>query len=128
MEEYSLAAPSRGDDPLYGAGDTLARQVRFLEANLSAIPDYVYAFDRRRRFAYANPAMLGLFGLTSEQMLGKSFADLDYPADLASLLNGHIDQIFADGTTIENEVFYRSPTGHAAYFSYVWGPVLGPDG
>ncbi len=99
MEEYSLAAPSRGDDPLYGAGDTLARQVRFLEANLSAIPDYVYAFDRRRRFAYANPAMLGLFGLTSEQMLGKSFADLDYPADLASLLNGHIDQIFADGTT-----------------------------
>ena len=128
MEEYSLAAPARGDDPLYGAGDTLARQVRFLEANLSAIPDYVYAFDRHRRFAYANPAMLGLFGLTSEQMLGKSFADLDYPADLASLLNGHIDQIFADGTTIENEVFYRSPTGHAAYFSYVWGPVLGPDG
>ncbi|MBB4615983.1 PAS domain-containing protein [Sphingomonas abaci] len=128
MHEYSLAAPARGDDPLYGAGETLARQVRFLEANLSAIPDYVYAFDRDRRFAYANPAMLGLFGLTSEEMLGKSFIDLDYPADLAALLNGHIDQIFADGATIQNEVFYRSPTGHAAYFSYAWGPVLGPDG
>lgn len=128
MEEYSLAAPARGNDPLYGAGETLARQVRFLEANLSAIPDYVYAFDRHRRFAYANPAMLGLFGLTSEEMLGKSFADLDYPADLATLLNGHIDQIFADGATIENEVFYRSPTGHAAFFSYAWGPVLAPDG
>ena len=128
MEEYSLAAPARGDDPLYGAGDTLARQVRFLEANLSAIPDYVYAIDRNRRFAYANPAMLGLFGLTSDDMLGRSFADLAYPADLAALLDSHIDQIFADGLTIQNEVFYRSPTGHAAYFSYFWGPVLGPDG
>ena len=128
MKEYSLAATARGDDPLYGAGETLARQVRFLEANLSAIPDYVYAFDRHHRFAYANPAMLGLFGLTSKEMLGKSFADLNYPADLATLLTGHIDQIFANGATIENEVFYRSPTGHAAYFSYVWGPVLGLDG
>ncbi|WP_210318344.1 PAS domain S-box protein [Aureimonas endophytica] len=103
-------------------------RARFLEANLSSIPDYVYAFDRQRRFAYANPAMLALFGLSAPQMLGRTFEDLDYPLDLADLMNGHIDRIFAEGVTIEDEVFFRSPTGHAAYFAYLWGPVRGEDG
>ena len=112
------------------SADAAARggRARFTEANLSSIPDYVYAFDRQRRFAYANPAMLDLFGLSSADLLGKTFEDLDYPADLGRLLNGHIDRIFAEGVTIEDEVFFRSPTGQAAYFAYLWGPVRGEDG
>lgn len=108
--------------------EALMRQVRFLEANLSAIPDYVYAFDRERRFVYANPAMLALFGLSAEAMLGRSFADLDYPPDLARRLDGDLDRIFAEGAIVQNEVFFASPSGHAAYFSYLWGPVRGADG
>jgi PAS domain S-box-containing protein len=106
----------------------LTRQGRFLEANLSSIPDYVYAFDRQRRFAYANSPMLALFGLSADELLGRSLADLDYPPDLARLLNSHMDQIFAEGVTIEDEVFFRSPTGHAAYFAYRWGPARNDAG
>jgi PAS domain S-box-containing protein len=105
-----------------------AARARQLEAILSAIPDYVYAFDRRRRFTYANPAMSGLFGLSAETMLGKTFADLDYPAQLAERLNGHIDGVLNGGPPIEDEVFFRSPTGHAAYFSFLWGPAYADDG
>lgn len=103
-------------------------RARLLEACLSSIPDLVYAFDRQRRFVYANPAVLALFGIGADELVGKTFADLDYPANLTDLLSGQIDQIFATGTTVEDEVFYRSPTGQAAYFSYVWGPVRGQDG
>jgi PAS domain S-box-containing protein len=103
-------------------------QACFPEANLSSVPDFVYAFDRQRRFAYANPAMLDLFGLPAAQMLGRTFDELKYPPDLADLLNSHIDRIFAEGVTIEDEVFFRSPTGHAAYFAYLWGPVRGETG
>ena len=67
---------------LEGASAVLASQ-SFLDATLSSIPDFVYAFDPQRRFAYANPATLAFFGLPAEEMLGKTFADLDYPADLA---------------------------------------------
>ncbi len=119
---------SNGGAAALAADAERASRSRFLEATLSSIPDFVYAFDRQRRFAYANPAMLALFGLPAAQFLGKTFEDLDYPPELAALLNGHIDRIFEEGVTIEDEVFYRSPTGYAAYFSYLRGPIRGEDG
>lgn len=110
------------------AREVVASQSRFLDATLSSIPDFVYAFDPQRRFAYANRAMLDLFGRSADEMLGKTFADLDYPPDLADRLNGHIDRVLSDGVTVEDEVFYRSPTGYEAYFDFIWGPVRGEDG
>ena len=95
---------------------------------MSSIPDFVYAFDAQRRFAYANRAMLKLFGLSANELLGKTFAELGYPADLAAKLNGDIDRVLKHGVIVEDEVFYRSPTGYAAYFDYLWGPVRGEDG
>lgn len=106
----------------------LASHFRMFEATLSSIPDFVYAFDTRGRFAYANPAMLALFGRSADEVLGKSFADLGYPPDLAHRLNTDIDRVLRDGVTVEDEVFYRSPTGYAAHFAYLWGPVHAEDG
>ena len=126
-EQASPAVASKGSERRSAAAEA-ARQASFLEASLSSIPDYIYAFDRDRRFAYANPAMHELFGLSAAGIVGKTLAELDYPPDLVDLLNRHIDQVFQDGGTVEDEVFFRSPTGHAAYFAYLWGPILGEDG
>ncbi|WP_172601265.1 PAS domain-containing protein [Rhizobium leguminosarum] len=113
-----------------GAWFDAASRVRFrlLEATLASIPDFVYAFNRDRRFVYANPAMLALFLLSAEEMVGKNFSDLKYPPDLAARLNGHIDHVLREETTIEDEVFYRSPSGYEAYFHFLWGPVRAEDG
>lgn len=118
----------RATEQIEQAQTVLAAQTRFLDGTLSSIPDFVYAFDRERRFAYANQAMLDLFGLTADEMLGKTFAELSYPPALAERLNGYIDRIFSDGEIIEDEVFFKSPTGREAYFAFLWGPVLGEDG
>jgi PAS domain S-box-containing protein len=127
-EKPSTAAIWDHGDAVSDADAAGARRVRFLEANLASIPDYVYAFDRKRRFVYANPAMLGLFGLSAAEMLGKTHAELAYPPDLDTLLSGHIDRIFEHGVTVEDEVLFRSPTGRVAYLQYLWGPVRGEDG
>jgi PAS domain S-box-containing protein len=111
-----------------GTSTALLGRSSLFHAAVSSIPDFVYAFDRQGRFAYANPAMLDLFGLSADQMLGKTFTDLGYPAELAGRLNRHIDQVLQEGVTVEDEVFYRSPTGRAAYFAYLWGPVRASDG
>ncbi|GJD96100.1 PAS domain S-box protein [Methylobacterium iners] len=105
-----------------------ASQLRFLEATLSSIPDFVYAFDRERRFAYANEAMLGFFGLPASAMLGRTLADLNYPPDLAKDLNGHIDRVLNEGVTTEGEFYYRSPSGCGAYYDFLWGPLRAADG
>lgn len=118
----------RGAEQLQAAIAKAARQSRFVEATLSSIPDFAYAFDTQRRFAYVNKAILGLFGLSADEIIGKTLADLDYPVDLAAHLNGHIDDVLRDGVRIEDEVFFRSPTGYAAYFDYRWGPVFADDG
>jgi PAS domain S-box-containing protein len=118
----------RAAERIEEAGAELASQSRFLEATLSSIPDFVYAFDPERRFAYANPAMLALFGLSADEMLGRTFADLDYPPELADRLNAHVDRVLRNGVTVEDEVFYESPTGYRAYFAFLWGPVRGADG
>lgn len=123
-----MTAISLDRTPGFATDRALAEISPFPAATLSFIPDFVYAFDRRRRFVYANPAMLGLFGLSLDEMLGRTFADLDYPPDLADRLNGHIDRVLQDGVTIEDEVFFESPTGRAAYFNFVWGPAVAKDG
>lgn len=110
-----------------GSSD-LAARLRLTESTLASIPDFIYAFDRQRRFAYANPAMLGLFGLSENELLGKTLADLDYPDELRERLNGHMDAVLQTGHTVEDEVFYCSPTGRSAYFSSRWGPVRAADG
>jgi PAS domain S-box-containing protein len=118
----------RTDERIAATGAELASQSRFLRATLSSIPDFVYAFNTQRRFVYANPAMLALFGLSADEMLGRNFADLGYPSDLANRLNAHIDRVLNDGVTVEDEVFYRTRTGYGAYFALLWGPVCAEDG
>lgn len=128
MPEPARSAP-HDDGPTAQRSDSLVvLSSEFQAAQLAAIPDFVYAFDRERRFAYANPAMLGLFGLSAREMLGKTLADLNYPPELAHRLNGQIDRIFEDAVTVEDEVFFRSPTGRSAYLAYRWGPVCADDG
>ncbi len=96
----------RAGERIEAAAAKFASQSRFMEATLSSIPDYVYAFDAERRFVYANPVMLGLFGLTADEMLGRTFEDLDYPPDLATHLKKDIDRVFKDGGTVEDGVFF----------------------
>ncbi len=110
------------------AEEALASQSRFLDATLSSIPDMVYAFDRDRRFVYVNRTMEDRLGLARSQIVGRSFAELNYPPDLTERLDAHIDHIFRTGETVADEVLYIGPSGRSAYLSFNWGPVRAQDG
>ena len=71
--------PSSAIDRSDAASTRLAGQPVSLEATLSFIPDFIYAFDREGRFVYANPATQALLGRSEKEIIGSNFADLAIP-------------------------------------------------
>lgn len=106
----------------------LKRQSQMFDSLLTNITDFVYAFDREGRFIYSNRPLLDLLGISLEQIVGKTFHDLPYPADLATTLHTYIQRVVEHKQQIVDETPYTSPAGVMGYYEYIFSPVLGDDG
>jgi len=104
------------------------RQARTYDAMLSSIQDFVYCFDPAGRFIFANNPLLELLGLSLDQIAGKTFHDLPYPASLAATLHENIARVVATGATVRDETPYTSPGGRSGHYEYIFSPIFGPDG
>ena len=105
-----------------------ATQMRIFDTTLSSIRDFAYIFDREGRFLYANKALLDLWELPLDQIVGKNFFDLQYPADLASRLQQQIQQVIDTRAIVMDETPYTSRTGAGGYYEYIFTPVFAADG
>jgi PAS domain S-box-containing protein len=104
-----------------------AQQLRVFKT-LSSIIDYAYTFDSEGRFLYSNQALLDLLGLPLNDVIGKTFLELPYPAELAFKLQAQIQQVFDTKQKVMDETSYISPTGVVGYYEYIFNPVFGSDG
>ena len=104
------------------------RQSRIFDTTLSSIADFAYTFDRAGRFLYINQPLLDLWKLKSEEAVGKTFFELPYPKDLATRLQGQIEEVFATGQILADETRYTSPAGIVGYYEYILSPVFGAEG
>jgi PAS domain S-box-containing protein len=89
---------------------------------LSAITDFVYFFDRDGRFLYVNKALLDLWGLALEAVVGQNFFDLKYPDDLSEKLQRQIQQVFTSREVLSDETPYTSPAGVVGQCEYIFSP------
>ena len=103
------------------------RQTHVFDAMLSAIRYFVYFFDRDGRFLYANKALLDLWGLALEAVVGKNFFDLRYPDDLSEKLQRQIQQVFSSREVLSDETPYTCPTGVVGQYEYIFSPVITAD-
>ena len=103
------------------------RPTHVFDAMLSAITDFVYFFDRDGRFLYANKALLDLWGLALEAVVGKNFFDLQYPDDLSEKLQRQIQQVFSSREVLSDETPYTCPTGEVGQYEYIFSPVITAD-
>lgn len=67
-----------------------------------------------------NQALLNLWGLKLEGAVGKNFFELKYPDELATRLQQQIQQVFETGAGLTDETEYRSQTGAAGYYEYIF--------
>ncbi len=101
---------------------------RVFDIVLSSIDDFAYTFDRAHRFTYANKGLLDLLGLTLDDIVGKTFAELPYPPELAAHLDEQIEAVFTTAAQSRGETFYASPTGESGWYEYIFNPVFEADG
>ncbi len=106
----------------------LEQQARIFDTALSAIKDYVFIFDREKRFIYANKALLELWGLSAADAFGKSMPELRYSPEVELSLGENVDRVFESGKSLMAETPYTSPLGISGFFEYILSPVVGADG
>lgn len=126
MSPADMAHKLAADAPQHG--EDVARRLRDLDEVLSAVQDYVYVLDSDGRFVFANRRLLNLWGLTSEQAVGRTMHELDYPPEVEAALLDGVRQVCRSGQTVTNITHYTSPSGARGTFENVLAPILGPDG
>lgn len=104
------------------------QQARIFQTALSHISDLIYVLDRSGRFVYANQPLLELWGMSLDQVMGKTFKDLGYPPEQALRLQAHVQQVIDLGVTVTDETSYVSPKGGEGHYEYIFNPIVSSKG
>lgn len=124
---HNVHGPRRNQD-LRDALHEASERNHFLERALAHMGDYVYVWDRNKKFVYVNKQLERLWGRPKEEYLGKTMADIGYPPKLEDLLNRQIDQVLMTRESVTGLTPYTSPTGTEGYYEYILNPLIGPNG
>jgi|GEM_PF-1180652 len=92
------------------AEEELRASRELLNNILDSSPSYIFAHDVQHRYILANEALTRLFGMTKEEILGKTEHDV-FPKSVADALRAANDQIMATGTSLQVEEVIASIAG-----------------
>jgi PAS domain S-box-containing protein len=82
----------------------LEQQMHLLDAILSTTPDHFHVHDREGHYLYASPIALQAVGLTAEQVVGKNWRDLGFPAEEGRRFEERLRIVFETGQSIRAEL------------------------
>ncbi len=105
----------------------IERQERRFNALIESVSDFIYAFDLSGRFTSANRPLLNLLRRRSDEIIGKSFHQLDYPPDLAARLQREIQQVIETGERVRGITPFTTAEGTREY-EYIFAPLFESDG
>jgi PAS domain S-box-containing protein len=97
-------------------------QNRNFDTVLSSLSDNSYILDGDCKFIYANKPMLQTVNLQLNELLGKSYFDIN--CSFASQVKNTMKQVIETAEKRSGEVEYTLPSGEKRYYEYVYTPVL----
>jgi PAS domain S-box-containing protein len=119
----------KAEEALHLAVERYERQVRLFQGITDTTPDFVYLFDLQGRFQYANRRLLEVWGMTLEQVIGKTCRELGYEQWHHDMHMREIAQVIETKRPIKGEVPFKAPlTGIFGVYEYIFTPVISPDG
>ncbi|MEO7415365.1 MAG: PAS domain-containing protein [Opitutaceae bacterium] len=118
----------RAEQERESIAERLRRLMAIHETVLSATNDFAYVFDLEGRFLYANRPLLALYGRRLDQVVGKTFSELGYPAWHAEMHLAEVAKVVATKQPIQGEVPFKGESGISGIYDYIFTPVFGADG
>jgi PAS domain S-box-containing protein len=116
------------EEALRQTAEELDKRTRELNAILSSVQEFVYIFDPKGRFVFANKKLLDLWGLNAGQAIGKTMHDLEYPETVETALLEAAQRVLETGQTVTNITHYTSPTGATGSYENILAPMLDAGG
>ncbi len=117
----------QAEDRLRQVSAELKQQIRQFDGIASAVPDFIYRFDRTGRFTYVNQPLLNLWQKSAAEVLGKTCAELDYSPEMAALMQNQIQQVIETGESLKDETAYTSVSG-TGFYEYIFVPLFDQTG
>ena len=103
------------------------QQARLLDEVLSATPDAFILFDRAGHYLYVNRKGLENSGLTSEQVIGKTWRELGFPEESGLIFEKRLEQVFTTGESITYEEQFPTLLGLRDFVTTLTA-IHDPDG
>lgn len=105
----------------------LEQQVKTLDSILSASSGHIYMYDRNGRYIYVSLAGARALGLKPEDMVGKTWRELNMPAEIMEPFEAKLKEAFTTGKTVTSETVYPTVEGER-YYEHALDPVRSTDG
>jgi PAS domain S-box-containing protein len=123
-----ISKRKRAEQECEAFADRLRRLTAIHETVLSSTNDFAYVFDLDGHFIYANRPLLALYGRSFDEVVGKTFSELGYPAWHAELHLREIAEVIETKLPIQGEVPFKGANGSSGIYDYIFTPVLSADG
>ncbi|MBD3358924.1 MAG: PAS domain S-box protein [Chitinivibrionales bacterium] len=114
--------------PLKRAESMLRKREQEYKTLAENSPEVIARFDRHLRYTYVNAYGEKVYGLTREQIIGKSNTDLGMPADKVAYWKEHFEEVFYTGEQQLVEFDFESPTFGLQQFSSLFVPEFDQSG
>ena len=108
--------------------DVAEKQKRLHDSITNNTPDLVYVFDLTYRFAYANKALLTMWGKSAEDAIGRGLRENGYEEWHAQLHEHEIDEIIATKKSIRGTVSFPHAELGKRIYDYILVPVFNEKG
>ncbi len=104
-------------EELHEANEALQKSEKRFRTLAENSPDVITRFDRQNRHIYINLAASEAYGLSQEEIIGKTHGELGRNPELVKFLETYQEIVFTTGKPETIEFHYKSPQGKEYYFN-----------
>jgi len=118
---------SEENNPIDQQIEKLKNHIAVLEHALAATDVHFTVHDRQGRFLYVNPRGLAAQNLRLEDIEGKSWRELGFPAEVGVPFDKQVERVFTEKVSIRTETEFPTKDG-PRIFENVFQPAYGDTG